>query len=241
MQVLLGLTILFAVVWFVALRPKSNVASPTALAPTQTAPAASSGAAPGVQGLGNAIDKAHNAVTTADGDAQRASQSSADGAGAAASAGTGSRSAAASHSGSSASRSSTGAHAGAKAHARAHSAARAHAKAVAATHRSVRTVRTALRQHKAVAIGFVDPNTADARAVARELSHVSRFHGRAVAVAVPLVQLSSFPFITNRVQVTVAPTVVIVDPHRRATTIVGFADRGEIEQRLADALAVKRG
>jgi hypothetical protein len=101
-------------------------------------------------------------------------------------------------------------------------------------------VEAALRQRKAVAIAFVDPHTADARAVAQEVRHVSHFGGRAATFAAPLAKLSAYDFITNRVEVTVAPTVVIVDPHRRATTIVGFADRGEIEQRLADALATKR-
>lgn len=101
-------------------------------------------------------------------------------------------------------------------------------------------VEAALRQRKAVAIAFVDPRTADARAVAREVRGVSSFGGRAVTLAVPLAQLADYAFITSSVEVTVAPTVVIVDPRRRATTIVGAADRGEIEQRLADALAAER-
>jgi hypothetical protein len=57
---------------------------------------------------------------------------------------------------------------------------------------------------------------------------------------VPIAQLSRYEFITREVAVTVAPTVVIVSPKRTATTIVGFADRGEIEQRLADAVATRR-
>jgi hypothetical protein len=101
-------------------------------------------------------------------------------------------------------------------------------------------VKAALLHHRAVAIAFVDPRTADARAVAVEIRHVSHFGGRAVTLAVPLADLSDYDFITKTIEVTVAPTVVIVDPRLRATTIVGFADRGEIEQRLADALAVKR-
>jgi hypothetical protein len=101
-------------------------------------------------------------------------------------------------------------------------------------------VRAALHRHLAVAIAFVDSSTADSQAVERELLHVSRFHGRAYTLSVPLEDLSDYAFITNEVQVTVAPTVVIIDRRGRATTVVGFADRGEIEQRLADALAVKR-
>lgn len=239
-QVLLGVTLLFAIVWFVALRPKSPAVTESAVVP-QTTPAQTTPAAPGTEGLTRAIDKAQNAVTTADGDAERAAQSSADGsssgAGDSSAAATGGAAAGAAASrGTASARSSAG-----KASAR-HTA---HKAAVAAAHRkaaasSVDTVRSALRHHKAVAIAFVDPNTADARAVARELSHVSHFGGRAVTLSVPLARLSAYSFITNDVQVTVAPTVVIVDPRHSATTIVGYADRGEIEQRLADALGAKR-
>ena len=106
-------------------------------------------------------------------------------------------------------------------------------------HSPVASVRAALRMNKAIAVAFVDNATADSRAVDRELLQVSRFGGRAFTLSVPLANLSDFGFITNTVEVTVAPTVVIVDPQRRATTIVGAADRVEIEQRLADALKAK--
>jgi hypothetical protein len=102
----------------------------------------------------------------------------------------------------------------------------------------VASVREALKLHKAIAIAFVDSATADSHAVERELLHVSHFDGRAFTLAVPLADLSDYDFITNDVAVTVAPTVVIVDPLHRATAIVGAADRGEIEQRVADALSV---
>jgi hypothetical protein len=229
-QIVLAVTLLFAALWFVALRPKSSAGGESASAPTpaaQTTPAPSSGAAPGTEGLKGAVDKANGAVATANADAERAAQSSADGSAAASS--------------------SAPAASGARPAAVANTARRAAAGSAGATsaHQAagspqVRAVKSALRHHKAVAIAFVDPNTADARAVAQEVQHVSHFGGRAVTLAVPLAKLSDYDFITNKVEVTVAPTVVIVDPRRRATTIVGFADRGEIEQRLADALAVKR-
>ena len=222
MQIALVATMLFAAVWFVALRPKSSSGEQAAApAPAQSAPASDGGAAPGTAGLKGAIDQAHGAVATANGDAARAQQSSADGAAP-----------------------STPAPAASTPAAKPHPAQRAAGSGGAAHHRAaspqVRAVKAALRHDKAVAIAFVDPNTADARAVAREIGHVSTFGGRALVLAVPLAKLSDFPFITNHVEVTVAPTVVIVDRRRQATTIVGFADRGEIEQRLADAVATKR-
>jgi len=217
-QILLAVTLLFAALWFVALRPKpADGGQPSAPASTpaaQTTPAPANGAAPGTAGLKRAIDKAHGAVRTANGDAQPAAPATPATGGA-------------SHSGPAAGR----------------KAARPHRDAASegmVGGGQVRAVKAALRHRKAVAIAFVDSQIADARAVASEMRHVSRFGGRAVVVSVPLADLSAYAFITNDVQVTVAPTVVIVDPRRRATTIVGYADRGEIEQRLADALAVRR-
>ncbi len=199
MQIALVVTTVFAMVWFVALRPKPSSGGDAAPAPAaQEAPAA-----PGGEGLTGAVDQAEEAVGTANGDAA-------------------------------ADRDATPlAPTSAPAPRR---AARAAARAAAGGG----IVGAALRQRKAVAIAFVDPRTADARAVRAELQAVSRFGGRAVALSVPIAQLSRYEFITREVEVTVAPTVVIVSPNRTATTIVGFADRGEIEQGLADALAPRR-
>ncbi len=231
MQIALAATLLLAAVWFVALRPKSSSDGASAAAPAPAAAhttAAGAGAAPGVAGLKSAIDKAHGAVATASGDAQRAAHSSADGAAPAA---TGAPTAKA-----------TPAHAAASAPAvsgSGHATAATRVSHPRVSHQ-VAAVQSALRHHKAIAIAFVDPSTADARAVAQEMGHVSHFGGRALPLAVPLSQLSAYDFITNAVQVTVAPTIVIVDPHGHATTIVGFADGDEIAQRLADALATRR-
>jgi len=206
MQIALAATLLLLVVWFVALRPKSSPEG-EAPAPAPVEQSSSSGAAPGTEGLTRAIDKARDAVTTANGDAAApASGGSAD----------------------------EGTRAAAPA-ARSGGGVRISTRPIH-TQGPVASVRAALRMHKAVAIAFVNSATADSQAVSRELSNVSRFGGRAFTISVPLVHLSDYAFITNTVEVTVAPTVVIVDPLRRGTTIVGAADRGEIEQRLADAL-----
>jgi len=240
MQIALLATVLLAAVWFVALRPKSSNGGESAAAPppaAQSTPAAASGAAPGVSGLKRAIDKAHGAVTTASGDAERAARSSADGSQAAAPAPSAPAAPARTPVGA-AHAPVTAAHAPAAPRRPAHGAA-GHRAARHRAHGPVAIVKAALGAHLAVALAFVDDSTADARAVAQEMRHVPTFGGRAVVLTVPLSQLSDYAFITNTVQVTVAPTVVIVDRRGRASTIVGFADRGEIEQRLADALAVK--
>lgn len=176
MQVLLGVTLLFAVVWFVALRPKPATTADTAAAPVAPAQEAPAAPAPAPAAEPEPAARAPKAVAAAKpGDSAQ-----------------------------------------------------------------VRLVRTALRQRKAIAIAFVTPTVADARAVAEEMRHVSTFAGKAVTIEAPLSELSRYGFITREVEVTVAPTVVIVAPNRNATTIVGFADRFEIEQRLADALGQRR-
>jgi len=210
MQIALAATLLFLAVWMVALRPKSQSGG-EAPAPAPAAQPSSSGAAPGTEGLTRAVDKAHEAVTTANGAAEPAARNGAE---------------------------APAASAGAPARAGDRSSARISTKPIH-THGPVASVRAALRMHKAIAIAFVDSATADSRAVDRELLHVSHFGGRAFTLSVPLADLSDYGFITKSVEVTVAPTVVIVNPQRRATTIVGAADRGEIEQRLADALKAK--
>jgi len=229
MQIALGATLLLFAVWFVALRPKpSTEGEAAAPAPAQTTPAPVSGAAPGTEGLARAVDKAHQAVTTANGAAERAAGNGAE---APAASGGG---AATTHSGGATSpRVATKSAPGDKRGSGHISRKPIH------THGPVASVRAALRMHKAIAIAFVDSATADSRAVDRELLHVSRFGGRVFTLSVPLADLSDYGFITTSVEVTVAPTVVIVDPQRRATTIVGATDRVEIEQRLADALKAK--
>lgn len=209
MQIALVVTMLLAMVWFVALRPKPADGGGAAPEPTPVAQDAPAAAAPGTEGLSNAVDRAQDAVATANGDAQRAEQPNAG----SSDAGVAPRTS-----------QSRGA------------AARAARRRAAGGG----IVGAALRQRKAVAIAFVDPRMADARAVREELKAVSRFGGRAIALSVPIAQLSRYEFITRGVAVTVAPTIVIVSPKRTATTIVGFADRAEIEQGLADALA-RRG
>jgi len=217
MQIALGATLLLFAVWFVALRPKPQ-SEGEAPAPAPAAQPSSAGAAPGTAGLSRAIDRAQAAVTTANEAAERAAGNSAD-----------------------APAASGGAAADGE-HARASGSAGSSDGGISTkpihTHGPVASVRAALRMHKAIAIAFVDSATADSRAVDRELLHVSRFGGRAFTLSVPLADIADYAFITNSVEVTVAPTVVIVDPQRRATTIVGATDRVEIEQRLADALKV---
>jgi hypothetical protein len=237
MQILLAATVLFAVAWFVALRPKPSDAGGGAPAP------AAAPTAPGVKGLTTAIRDAHGAVATAGAAGRRSAgaagaRTDAPGAGAA---GAPARGEAA---GMTASARVTASHGAVATRATPAVAPRAHRHATTPARgradRRAAAVRAALAHHRAIAIAFVDPHTADSRALAGELAHVSRFGGRALTLSVSIGELSRFSAITREVQVTTAPTTVIVARDGGATTIVGFADRFEIQQRLADAVAQRR-
>ena len=58
-----------------------------------------------------------------------------------------------------------------------------------------------------------------------------------VKLEVPLSEAGRYTFITQHVQLQSSPTLLLIDRAKQATAIVGFADRFEIAQRVADALA----
>ncbi len=103
----------------------------------------------------------------------------------------------------------------------------------------LRLVSRALQTHKVLALLFYNPAAVDDNAVKQELAAVPTHRGRVVKLAVPISELSSYTAVTTQVPVNLSPTLVLVDPSGQASTIVGFADRFEIAQRVLDALAVR--
>ena len=86
---------------------------------------------------------------------------------------------------------------------------------------------------------FYNTAASDDQAMAHELAAVPTHGGKVVKLAVPVSELTSFGMITQQVPVVTAPTLVLIDAARQATTITGFADPLEISQRVDDALAAK--
>jgi hypothetical protein len=103
----------------------------------------------------------------------------------------------------------------------------------------VSAVDAALAAHRVIALLFYNPGATDDRAVKQELGSIPSRGDRVLKLAVPQSELSQYAVVTNQVQVTETPTLVVIDPASRATTLVGFADTLEIAQRIDDALAVK--
>jgi hypothetical protein len=108
---------------------------------------------------------------------------------------------------------------------------------VSATQRRLSTTESALDTGKVVALLFYNPAGADDRAVRQELAAVPTNGNKVVKLAVPLSEAGRYTFITANVQLDSSPTLVLIDRAKQATTIVGFTDRYEIAQRVADTLA----
>jgi hypothetical protein len=99
-------------------------------------------------------------------------------------------------------------------------------------------VSRALKANKVVALLFYNSAAPDDRAVRDELAAVPLAGGKVVRLAVPIRELGRYPVVTTQVPVNSSPTLVIINPHQQATTIVGFADGFEIAQRIADAVSI---
>jgi hypothetical protein len=107
------------------------------------------------------------------------------------------------------------------------------------TAQQVSLIKNAIETHKVIAVLFYNTAASDDQAVAHELSAVPTHGGKVVKLAVPVSELTRFAMITQQVPVVTAPTLVLIDAARQATTITGFADSLELSQRVDDALTTK--
>jgi len=257
-QILLGVFVLFAAVWFVALRghnaaPGSPAPSPSsasqananAVAPGKATNPASpthvySGPVPGLHGLTGAINKAHGAVAQSQADAKRFEHAEPAG------------SSSSSTPSNSAGQAATSAHSGTTAAAAAAASATAHAKTgarsggatasakapVASGPALQATVERQLSHNRTVLILFWNPKGAEDRAVRAQLPKVAHALGATVAVHYSLPHaVAEYGKFTNAVQVNQTPTILLVNPHGQATTLTGFLDAYAIEQAVAEARA----
>jgi hypothetical protein len=106
-------------------------------------------------------------------------------------------------------------------------------------HQRQSVIENGLSQHKVVAVLFFNPAAADDQAVKHELEAIPARGGKVVKLAVPLSEIARYPVITNQVQVTESPTLVLIDGNRKADMLTGYLDQFELAQRVSDALSVK--
>jgi hypothetical protein len=242
--VLLGAVVFFAV-WTVALKPHSSTSG-------------GGGSSSGVGSYQSAIDKAHQAVATSDkasaahggtlppsattGTARGTQTTTTAGSASSttAHAATAPSTATATTAGATTAGATTGSAVAATptpATSAASASATASTPTVSAAQQRLSTTEHALDSGEVVALLFYNPAAADDRAMRQELSAVPA-NGQVVKLAVPLSEAGTYTFITAHVPLDTSPTLVLIDRSKQATTIVGFADRFEIAQRIADALAV---
>jgi hypothetical protein len=100
----------------------------------------------------------------------------------------------------------------------------------------IAVVSQALKDHKVLALLVYNPAAADDLAVNKELKSIPTLRGKVVKLTVPVGDLGSFSSLLNEVPVNFSPTLVLIDRHRQADEIAGFADTFEIAQRVDAAL-----
>lgn len=99
------------------------------------------------------------------------------------------------------------------------------------------TVRTAVTDHKVVAMLFYNPAASDDQALKQELASVRTHKGQVVKLAVPLNQSGNFTALTQQVPVNLSPTLVVISRAGDASEDVGYTAPFVIDQQVEDALA----
>lgn len=93
-----------------------------------------------------------------------------------------------------------------------------------------------LRAGRAVVVLFAAKG-ADDRAARRAVAAVDRRGGRVRVEVAAIGDVARYEQITTGVQVTQAPTTLVIGPDREAQAITGYTDASEVEQAVGDALA----
>jgi hypothetical protein len=238
-QIALVTLALLVLVWFAALhgrRPNSGggsgsspAASSAPAAPSAAAKAAAAsthhvyhGAAPGVEGLTRAIDKAHGAVAQSQQEAHRVETSEPSAS-------------------SSATTPASHATTSAPAHPAAVKPAHVHAAPPAVKHAATKAsmqaaVEHELQQGKTVLILFWNRHGSDDVAVHSALPAVQHALGHKVAIHYASAgQVGAFGTVTHAVQVTQTPTLLIVNPHGQTTVLTGLNDAFAIQQAISES------
>jgi hypothetical protein len=214
-RIVLIVALVFAVVWFLVLRPKPVTGSEPAVTP------------PGVTGLANDVAKANKAVDASNAAAARRE--------AAANAVGGSSTTAAKPSATSAKPTATTATAKpAKPAAAVAKPAKPGLADDAAPGDPSRPLLADVDAGKLVVVLFWNKNASDDRATRRGLRSIDLHAGKVVASAVPIGDVGRYEAITRGVQVLESPTVLVIGAGGKARAITGYTQAKEIDQAVSD-------
>jgi hypothetical protein len=96
-------------------------------------------------------------------------------------------------------------------------------------------IRNAIREDKILVVLFSNGKSYDDKAVEKALTKVNKWDGRVYVHTAPLSRISRYGRIARGVNVEQSPTVVVADRTLKAETLVGYVDRGRIDQAVLDA------
>jgi hypothetical protein len=210
-RILLVVFLLFAVVWFVVLRPKPGDAEPA----VSTAPAVTT--APGVAGLTAAEAKAKKAVAAANAAAAR-------------------KEAAVGGSSTTAKPSAKGVAPATPAAPAAKPAtpAKPGLADAAAPGDPSKPLLASVDAGKVVVLLFWNKKASDDRATRQGLRKIDMHQGKVVASAVPVADVGRYEAITRGAQVLESPTVLVIGAGGKARAITGYTQAKEIDQAVSD-------
>ncbi|QEC49401.1 hypothetical protein FSW04_18710 [Baekduia soli] len=234
MQIALVAVVLLAGMWFAVLRPKP------ASGPSAAAAPAAQPTAPGVAGLTRAVDQAKGAAATSDatnGRIQAATGGSASVTTPSTSSATGAKGAAtakpkASVTKATAAKPATSSAASAKAKAKA-TTTKATTKAATPVDPST-ALLAYLAKGKIVVLLFHSDGADDL--AARKAVHQLALRDKGVVSAyAPIAKVADYEAITSGVQVSTAPTILVIGKDHKATVLTGYVDAAVVAQAVGDA------
>jgi hypothetical protein len=204
-RILLIVALVFAVAWFVVLRPKPATDAAPAVTP-----------APGVTGLDTATRKAKDAVDASNAAAAR-SEAAANAVG-----------------GSSTTTKPSPKAAKPAAAAKPVKPAKPGLADDAAPGDPSRPLLASVDAGKVAVVLFWNKNATDDRATRRALRRIDLHRGKVVASAVPIDDVGRYEAITRGAQVLESPTVLVIGAGGKARSITGYAQAKEIDQAISD-------
>ena len=102
-------------------------------------------------------------------------------------------------------------------------------------------VRKAVRNRKVLVMLFYNNRSEDDKAVRRELRHVSHYGNQVFVDAHWIKSVARYQLITRGADVEQSPTIVVADSNLKSETLVGYVDRGTINQAVVDAIRASGG
>jgi hypothetical protein len=214
-RILLAAAVIFLAAWMTVLKPKNDAApAPAAATPATTPQGNLATGKDAVSAPGKLVQKARDAATTANEQAQ--AQATGD---------------------TSATTPATGAATATKGDTLTPAIPKVDVSTLAGV---PAPVVKAISQQKVVVLGILGKQAVD-RDVRKALAKIDRWDGRVFVKNVALADVAKYSRVTSGAELDQSPSVVVIDRKLQATTIPGFTDTVSINQAVVDALRASGG